>query len=193
MTAQPISHCSDCISRLVGVCSNVLPCNIRTEISISVTFAIEHQTLFLPVAFRPVPFRSEEEAQFERHVESRQLRVPVDSGTGDIVNPELRLLDQRQDLLDACLSAIGDLECRPRDKTAVMDCKDNGIAEPHIFGIKGNVDEDAIVVGRHASQRLFTDAVDSFACRFSTINLPVTASRYTRRAAAFAAAGVTRL
>lgn len=118
MTAEPIAHGTNGMPRLVIVSAYILARDIRTELSIAVSIAVEHQASLLPVSGRAVTFRSQKKSELERHVEPGELRVSIDTGTGNVVDAELRLSNNFEDFI-----AVDDFECRASYESAIVDGK----------------------------------------------------------------------
>lgn len=69
--AQPLAHCTHCLSNVVTMRPNVLPSNVRTEDLIAVLISIKDQAGFVCVAAAAELLGAEKNAELQRHVEAR--------------------------------------------------------------------------------------------------------------------------
>lgn len=69
---KPIAHSTKCLVDLVPVSSNVLSCYIGTEHVKPIPITIQNETRFAALRSSTKFACSEEEAEFQRHVETRQ-------------------------------------------------------------------------------------------------------------------------
>lgn len=145
---EPVTHGTDRISGLVVMSTNVLTCDVGTKISIAISLPIEHQATFLSVFRRSVALCAEEEAKFQRHIETRQTSLPIDPGTGNVVYSVLRPFDDVQNLQDARLAAVVNFKRRSRCEAAIVNRKHKRVEEPRVFLVKWNVEKNAVLVRR---------------------------------------------
>src|SRR5947209_3929775 len=64
------------------------------------------------------------------------------------MKPESAFANDRRDLVNSDLTAVGDFQGEPRNVPAVLDCKNHSFKERPIFVVKRTIDEDTSIVVR---------------------------------------------
>ena len=105
----------------------VLSRDVRTELRVAITVPIQNQADLSPLRSVPERLGSEEQPQFKRHIESREVGLGVELSSGDVVDAELTSANKAKDLVEPNLTGVLNLKGRPRHKAAVMDRKNYGI------------------------------------------------------------------
>jgi hypothetical protein len=114
----------------------------------------------LAVFPRPVSLRSEKEPELQWHVESREAGIAINPRARNVVYSILRLLDDVQNLFNARLSTVFNLQSGASRKAAVVDGKDESVEEASVPAVERDVKEDAVLV-RCGHQLTFFDVVSS--------------------------------
>jgi hypothetical protein len=128
------------------VFSDVLSSNIGDEGAVPVALPIEDQAPFLFLAPLAKALRSEKDPQFERHVESRQIRRGIEVGATEVIDGEPAIRDKVKNPLHPDLPAILDFQSTTGLETAVEDGEDDRLEERLVALIERAVDENALVV-----------------------------------------------
>jgi hypothetical protein len=85
---------------------NILPGNVRNEVSVSVLFAVQYQGSLFALVLRSKPPAPEEQAEFQRHIKTRKICDRVERDGGKVIDSEPTLLDHPLDLGEAEISGI---------------------------------------------------------------------------------------
>ena len=77
---------------------DILPGDVRNALPVTIRIAIENDAHLLPLALVSKPLASQEQAQFERHVETRKPCVHIQADVRNVVYAVPALLDNAPDL-----------------------------------------------------------------------------------------------
>ncbi len=91
---------------ITSVGGNVLSGNVGHELLVAIGLAVEDEAVLGFVLPSAKSLCAEEDAEFERHVESGQSGVSVGFGAGDVVDTESTGFNEPEDFLDAYLCRI---------------------------------------------------------------------------------------
>jgi hypothetical protein len=119
--------------------TNILASDVGAKSLIPVFLPVEYQTTLCTVPSLSEFPRAQEEAEFERHIETSKPRRFVQSGTRDVVNSISAIGDETIDLLDPCFATILHFEGTPGHEPAVVDCKNDRAKERTVSLVEGNV------------------------------------------------------
>jgi len=119
---------------------------IRNKFLVSVFLGVKDKQALLALAGRSIVLGAHEDAQLQRHVESRQVVDGIRFGTRKVVNAETTLLDEVVKFLDSRLPAVIKLARGARLKATGANGEDQRAKGLGVFVIEGTVDED--VIGR---------------------------------------------
>jgi hypothetical protein len=117
---------------------------IRNKLLVSVLLGIKDEQPLLALAGRSIVFGAHEDAQLQRHVESRQVVDGIRFGARKVVNAVTTFLDEAVELLDSRLPAVIKLACGARLKATGANGEDQRAKDLGVFVIEGTVDEDVI-------------------------------------------------
>ena len=85
---------------------NILPGNVRNELSISVLFAVPYQGPLFALILRSKPSAPEEQAECQRHIKARKICDGVEGDGGKVIDSKPTLFDHPFDLGEAKISSI---------------------------------------------------------------------------------------
>jgi hypothetical protein len=126
------------------VCPNILPGNVRNELSVSVLFAVQYQGPLFTLILWSEPPAPQEQAEFQRHAISRKICDRVEGDGGKVIDSKPALLDHPFDLCEAKICSIVLLQRTARDESEVANGKDDGIEYRPVPVVERAVDEDVI-------------------------------------------------
>src|SRR6185295_12636018 len=132
--------------RIITVLSDILTGDVGEEGSVAVFLPVHYQTTLLSLPSAAIAAGTEENSQFERHVESRQARGGVEPGPREIVDPKFTLLDNLEDLLDADFAGILRLQRAAKLKATVGNGKRDRLEHLLIGTVKRTIQEDVTLV-----------------------------------------------
>ena len=89
---------------------------------------------------------TEEQAEFERHVEMRRVGAFDRTDAGEVVNAPSARADQIDDLIEACLNAVVVFERTPGFEATGEGGEDQRIANGFVGVVERAIDEDAAPV-----------------------------------------------
>src|SRR4051812_36670024 len=146
--AQPVPNASDQPPDVAVVRRDVLAGDVRDETLVAVGLAVEDQAALPALPAGTETLRPQEEAELQRHVEPWQPARRVRLRPRDVVDAEAAALDQTDDLLDADLTRVVNLEGATRVVPAVEHREDGRVEQRPVPVVERAVDEDAAIVGR---------------------------------------------
>jgi hypothetical protein len=117
---------------------------IRNKLLVSVLFGVKDEQALLALAGRSIVFGAHEDAQLQRHVESRQVVDGIRFGTRKVMDAVTTLLNEAVELLDSRLPAVIKLARGARLKTTGANGEDQRAKGLGVSVIEGTVDEDVI-------------------------------------------------
>src|ERR1700679_2034577 len=117
---------------------------IRNIRLVSVLLGVKDEQTLLTLAGRSIVFGALEDAQLQRHVESRQAVDGIRFGTRKVVNAVTTLLDEAVELLDSRLPAVIKLARGARLKATGANGEDQRAKGLGVFVIEGTVEEAVI-------------------------------------------------
>lgn len=123
---------------------NILARNIRNEGLIPELFSVQNKAYLLFLFVISEVLGSQENAQFQRHVETRQVRGGIEFSSTYIVNTVLALSDDSEDFVYPGLTGILDFESAPWHEATVIDSEYYCEKERAINLVERAVDENAI-------------------------------------------------
>jgi hypothetical protein len=85
---------------------NILPGNVRNELSVSVLFAVQYEGPLLALILRSKPPAPEEQAEFQRHIKAGKICDGVEGDGGKVIDSKPALLDHPFDLGETKISGI---------------------------------------------------------------------------------------
>lgn len=139
---QPLPHARDSSTKIVCMRLDVLACYIGYEALITIALQVENQTVLFFIMPGTIALRPEEDPQFERHIESWKRMLRIKFRARQIMDSVLALVNDAEDVINATLRAIIDLECASSGETAVEDCKNERIKNGLKRCIEWAVDKD---------------------------------------------------
>jgi len=98
------------------------------------------------------PFRAEEEAKFQRHVEPWKAVGAIERDSRKVVDAEATFTDDFEKLDQANLAAIILFACNAGEKSTVMHREDQSIEQLFVAAIKRDVDKYAVSGRWHDDQ-----------------------------------------
>jgi hypothetical protein len=147
---EPIANRRERQRDVIGMLANVLSGDVGAEHVIAVAIPVQNEANLPTVLSRPVPSRSQEEPEFQRHVEPGEAVPGVERRAGKIVYSEPAVPDNAKELVNSYLTAIVLLLRAPRKESALMDAKDQRPQQLPVTGVEGNVEKDLPAVGCHS-------------------------------------------
>lgn len=124
--------------------SYISACQIRYEALIAKLLNIEDERHFFFLRLITKFFGSQKDSQFEWHVETREIVLPVGFGARDVMNAVSALANQSVEPVQPKLAAIIELLTGSRTKTAGKDCKNQCLEKLSIFGVKWTVNKNVV-------------------------------------------------
>ncbi len=118
--------------------------NIRDELLVAIGLTIENETELLFLERGSVAFAAEEDAEFERHVEARELIDRIKPDFRDVVNAKLALFDDALNLREPNIARVIRFTCTASYKAKIMDREHNGVKDRGVSVVKRTVDEDVV-------------------------------------------------
>lgn len=103
--------------------TDVLTSDVRTELLVSVAFAVEDETTLAALLTVPKPPSPKKQAEFERHVEPRQAILAIKRRSGKVVDSVLAFTNQTDELIEPNVCSIVGFERASRDKPAIIHRK----------------------------------------------------------------------
>jgi hypothetical protein len=91
--------------------------------------------------------RTEEDAELERHVETREMIDRVERRAGQVMDAERAVSDDLVELLDPYLAPVIAFEGAASDKTALVDREHECVKEFQIVAVERDVDEGRLGCG----------------------------------------------
>jgi hypothetical protein len=85
---------------------NILPRNVRNELSVSVLFAVQYKGPLLALIPGSKPPTPEEQAEFQRHIKAGKICDGVEGDGGEVINSKPTFLDHPFDLEEAKISGV---------------------------------------------------------------------------------------
>jgi hypothetical protein len=117
-------------------------CNVLVE---PVWLAIEHKAGFQPLLRVAKTRGSQEQAEFERHIEPGKA-VLIQFGARQVVDAPSAIPDQSDDLFDSDLSAVGTFQGTTGSKAALEDRENQSVADRTVGQVKGTVNENVLSI-----------------------------------------------
>jgi len=108
---------------------NILTGKIGDKLPITISVDVQNQAHLLPLSIATEPLAPQEEPQFQRHVEARQVRSGVQLYCGEIVYAELAFLHDSLDFREPWLARVVLRQRTTCDKAEIVDCKYDGIED----------------------------------------------------------------
>ena len=105
---------------------------------------IEHQRIH---PFRSVleVFPTERQAKFEGHIEARQIRSSVEFGARDVMKAEIAETDQIDDLVQASIAGVRELQRTAWSVSASQNRKGDRCKEGLVIVVERTVNEDLFI------------------------------------------------
>lgn len=126
--------------------TNVLPGNIRNEISVTVRLSVQNQAVFFLLVIWAKALASKKKPQFKRHIEAGKTGGCVQFYRGKIIDPEFAFLNHPLDLRKAELGRIIVFQSTASDKTEIAYREDNCIEDRPITWVERAIDEDMVTL-----------------------------------------------
>jgi len=125
-----------------AMCPNVLSRNIRNERLETIGFSVEDQAVFTTMRRATKPFCTNEESEFQRHIEARQLRAGIEFGAREVVDAETTLTYEIAYLVDPNLAAVVHFESTSWYESAVHNGEHGCVEKRSISVVEGTINED---------------------------------------------------
>src|SRR5690242_4038745 len=139
---QPVANLADHLADIVVVILDVLAGDIRHEPAETIAVPVQNQRLLVLVTALAEDAAAHEQAEFIRHVETRQTFV-IQLRARDVVDAEGTAPDDVDDLVDAHLAGIFDFEGAASDEAALFDHEHDSLKQRAVLRIERAVDEHA--------------------------------------------------
>ena len=121
---------------------DVLTGNIGNVSLKAIRLAIEDNARLQALLRATVSLGSEEYAEFERHIETRQRRSPVGLSSGYVVDAVSAFFDYLTNLVEAIVRRVVRFASATRHKSGPENCENDGIEECFVTFVKWAVYED---------------------------------------------------
>jgi hypothetical protein len=135
---EPTCQLSQQNAQLALMRMDVLTGYVGDEFSVSEFFAVENDATLRLLGPSAVPFGAGKQAEFQRHVESRQLRPGIRLGARNVVDAVATLSNDLANLLQSILGTVVGFESAAGPKTGPQDHENQARKNPHIPHRRGS-------------------------------------------------------
>jgi len=146
---------------------DVLAGDVRNEFLKPVSIPIQDQASLRPMPPRSELFGPEKESKLQRHLEPRQLVLPIELRPGNIVNAERRGTDQPIDFLKPHLAGVVMFQRAAGNESAYGNGEYDGPEDGQVLPVKGTIDKYAARVLGGTPFQQGTRRITVFSCFFN--------------------------
>jgi len=140
---EPVTNCCHGNARLSLVRNRVDATEIGNEHTIAIGFDVEDHRPLQSMRLSSETPCCQEQPEFKRHVEPRQLRHGIEFGSRKVVNSVTGLLNQTKNLVEPDLTSVIDLTCGACPKAACHDREYDRIEYRGVVTVERAIDKYA--------------------------------------------------
>jgi len=126
--------------------SNVPAGDVREGYLVEIPVLSDDEETFKAQLFESTYRDSVVDSQFEWHVKARELAGYVGANSAEVVDRVSAGVNQFDDLVESCFSAVKTFGCDSRVEVAVYEAEEDGLQDRPVVLVEWAIDEHAVVV-----------------------------------------------